>query len=490
MKTPLDFHSFRVLIVDDNPADGRLARLVLTAELPGIAVDEAATAAAFAERLVEGRFDVAVVERELTWSEGADVVRAIRRTRPNCPVILFASDYRPLDWSSGGELKPAEYLVKEGAGYLQLAVAVRRQLEGLGASGEDSFVTRLPLGAFSLSADGRITAANEAMVRLIGASVESLVGRPLVELLADGSARSALAAALAAGTAVDGLCGPPAGGEGRRWLRLWLWPVVGRPGAPFEGIMDDVSEFQARVDQHHREAEVLRRRNAELERFTSTVSHELQSPLGRISRYTQLLIDRQGTAVWRDLHRILEDSRKAQATIQDLLDYVRSHTNGAPMDLVDFGAAADAAAANLEDALNESNATLTRGPLPALPAHRSRVVRLFENLIGNALKYHGPRLPRIQISAEETGGVWTFSVEDNGVGIAAEDRERIFELFQRAERTSELPGTGVGLAICRDIVAAWGGRIWVEPAPGEGSVFRFTVPPAVPQHSPAALEVA
>jgi signal transduction histidine kinase len=114
--------------------------------------------------------------------------------------------------------------------------------------------------------------------------------------------------------------------------------------------------------------------------------------------------------------------------------------------------------------------------LPVLLADRAQVIRLFQNLIGNALKYHGLEAPEVQVSASESQGDWLFAVKDNGIGIGAADRERVFELFQRLPRTQELPGTGIGLTICRSIVEHHGGRIWVESDLGEGSTFYFTMP--------------
>lgn len=477
----MDCQAFRVLIVDDNPADGRLAELVLKSELPGINVTEASTAVDFAERLVEGRFDVAVVERHLSWSDGRDVIRALRRTHPACPVILFTSDYAPLDFAWDADEKPAEYLVKEWAGYLQLSVAVRRQIERkqTQAYGDDGLAARLPLGALALSAEGRILSANPAGQQLLSTPAGGATGRVLVDCLAGEPERQAVRAALADRGRLDGLASRlTRGGREGPAVRLWLWPVAGQGEVAFEGLLEDVSGPQAEVDRRTQELKALHAKRVELEQFAAILAHELQAPLGRISRYAQLLIDRHGSALWRDLHQILDEARRAQDLVDDLLGYARVRTMGKAEELVDFGAAVDAAAANLEEIFTQSGGKLTRDPLPLLPAHRGAIERLFENLISNSLKYHGPRLPEVRVSASERDGVWTFAVSDNGIGIPAEDRERVFDLFTRLESTKDLPGTGIGLAICKGIVENHGGRIWVDSRQDQGSTFYFTIPSA------------
>jgi signal transduction histidine kinase len=477
----MDCQAFRVLIVDDNPADGRLAELVLKSELPGINIDEASTAVDFAERLVDGRFDVAVVERHLSWSDGRDVIRALRRTHPACPVILFTSDYAPLDFAWDADEKPSEYLVKEWAGYLQLSVAVRRQIERkqIHAYGDDGLAARLPLGALALSGEGRILSANPAAQRVLALAAGELKGRALIDCLAGDPERQAVRQALADRGRLDGLGSRLVrdGGQGPA-IRLWLWPVAGQGDAAFEGLIEDVSGLQAEADRRSQELQALQAKSVELERFATILAHELQSPLGRISRYTQLLIDRHGSALWRDLHQILDETRRAQDTVDDLLAYSQVGAMGKALELVDFGAAVDAAAAHLEDAFTQSGGKLTRDPLPTLPAHRGAIERLFENLINNALKYHGPRLPEVRVSASEHAGVWTFALSDNGIGIPAADRERVFDLFTRLESTKDLPGTGIGLAICKGIVENHGGRIWVDSRQDQGSTFYFTIPSA------------
>ncbi len=165
-----------------------------------------------------------------------------------------------------------------------------------------------------------------------------------------------------------------------------------------------------------------------------------------------------------------------QALINDLLTYSRVGTQGKDFELIDCEAVLDRTLVNLQAAVQENEAVLTHYPLPTVMADDSQLGQVFQNLIGNAIKYHGDEQPEVHIGAERKNGVWLFSVRDNGIGIDPEHAERIFLIFQRLHTRAEYSGTGIGLAICKRIVERHGGRIWVESEPGKGSSFYFTIP--------------
>lgn len=228
----------------------------------------------------------------------------------------------------------------------------------------------------------------------------------------------------------------------------------------------------------HRSTE-LARSNTELEQMAYVASHDLQEPLRMVSSYLQLLEKRYATKMDADAHEFIgyavDGAKHMQALINDLLAYSRVGTKVKPLKPVDFGAVVKTATGNLRLAIEESGAQVTCGPLPTLPGDTTLLVQLFQNLIGNAIKFRGPEPPRIHIEAEPQEAFWRFSVQDNGIGIAPEYFERIFALFQRLHSRREIPGTGMGLTICKRIVERHGGRIWVESAPEKGSIFRFTI---------------
>lgn len=224
----------------------------------------------------------------------------------------------------------------------------------------------------------------------------------------------------------------------------------------------------------------LARSNEELERFAYVVSHDLQEPLRNIGNYAQLLSRRYKGKLDDDaevfIGFITDGVSRLTGMIRDLLAFSRITTAGKKPERVDSGAALKDALVNLETAIQESGAEIETGPMPPVKADRVQLVSLFQNLIGNALKYQSAeRRPLIRVKAKAVGEKRVFSVADNGVGIESRQFERLFSLFQRHDPTGNVPGTGIGLAICKRIVERHGGEIWVESTLGQGSVFYFTL---------------
>ncbi|MBI3977497.1 MAG: PAS domain-containing sensor histidine kinase, partial [Chloroflexi bacterium] len=224
----------------------------------------------------------------------------------------------------------------------------------------------------------------------------------------------------------------------------------------------------------------LAQSNAELEQFAYVASHDLQEPLRMVSSYVQLLARRYRGQLDADADEFIayavDGARRMQVQINDLLTYSRIGRKGEPLTSTDTGAALDQAIANLRLVIAENQAIVSHDDLPVLAADQSQLVLLFQNLIGNAVKFRGAAAPRVHITAERAGDEWVFAVRDNGIGIDPEYHERIFAIFQRLHNKAAYPGTGIGLAICKRIVERHGGRIWVESALGQGSRFSFTIP--------------
>lgn len=249
-----------------------------------------------------------------------------------------------------------------------------------------------------------------------------------------------------------------------------------------EQLQRDISAREKTEEALARQAEELARSNAELEQFAYVASHDLQEPLRMVASYTQLLARRYKGKLNSDADEFIgfavDGAMRMQTLIRDLLSYSRVTTKRRPFQLTATKAACDAALENLQKSIEDSGAMVKVGSLPSVLADTTQLTQLFQNLIGNALKYRNEREPEIHVAAKLNGDQWVFSVQDNGIGIDPQYSERIFQMFQRLHTRKEYSGTGIGLAICRKIVEHHGGRIWVESQPGHGSTFLFTIPQA------------
>ncbi|MCK9590569.1 MAG: PAS domain S-box protein [Methanoregula sp.] len=225
----------------------------------------------------------------------------------------------------------------------------------------------------------------------------------------------------------------------------------------------------------------LARSNIELQQFAYIASHDLQEPLRAISGFTELLVKRYHGKIDEKadtyIDFITEGTTRMQQMIQDLLAYSRVQTQVHEFVRIDSNTPLDLALSDLQVASKEHNAVITNDPLPSIYADQEQITKMFQNLIGNAIKFHKPGVaPNIHISAKQDKNNWIFSVSDNGIGINQQYTDRIFKIFQRLHTRDEYPGTGIGLAICKRIAEQHGGTIWIESVPGSGSTFYFTIP--------------
>jgi PAS domain S-box-containing protein len=237
----------------------------------------------------------------------------------------------------------------------------------------------------------------------------------------------------------------------------------------------NIDAEKATEEERKQHAEELARSNARLEEFAYTVAHDLREPLRAISVYTELLTEEaQMDAPARQMAKFIVDgTKRMSALIDDLLAFAATGMREPPR-CVDLHTAVEQARQNLALEIEESGARITVDPLPVVLGNEIQLVRLFQNLIGNAVKYHGRESPEIHVGAERQGPCWVIGIEDDGIGIAAENHARVFMPFVRLG-DREIPGTGLGLAVCKNIVEGLGGTIRVESKLGVGSTFSFTI---------------
>jgi signal transduction histidine kinase len=224
----------------------------------------------------------------------------------------------------------------------------------------------------------------------------------------------------------------------------------------------------------------LERSNAELERFAYVASHDLQEPLRMVTSYLQLLERRYKDKLDGDalefINYAVDGSNRMKTLISDLLAYSRVGTRGKEFTLIDCEDVLGRVLNTLQVSIEENKAKVTHDPLPKVMADDAQLESLFQNLIGNAIKFHSQKQPRIHVGVKKDEKNWVFSVSDNGIGIDPQFFERLFIIFQRLHNREDYPGTGIGLAISKRIVERHGGRIWIESQPKKGSTFFFTLP--------------
>jgi len=227
-------------------------------------------------------------------------------------------------------------------------------------------------------------------------------------------------------------------------------------------------------------ASKLKVSNKELEQFAYVASHDLQEPLRMVTSFTQLLERRYKGQLDEDADEymgfIIEGSKRMKYLIDDLLEFSRLNTQAREFESVLLEITLEDVLRNLKASIKENNAQITHDPLPNIMGDQSQINQLLQNLIANAIKFHGDEPPEIHISTQQVGNEWIFAISDKGIGIDPEHQEQIFGIFKRLHTREEYEGTGIGLSICKRIVERHNGKIWVESEPGKGSTFYFTIP--------------
>jgi signal transduction histidine kinase len=496
-----------ILVVDDRP-ENLLALETILEDLGHQIICVRSGSEALRE-VLQRTFAVVLLDINMPGMDGYETAEMIRRrVASEYTPIIFVTAASPSDLhvKRGYSLGAVDYLFSplepeivraKVAVFIEMArktAIIREQAELLRADAErraasletrmQALLNRLEVGVYRSSPEGELLDANPAFLRLLRLSSlhdgtvhlirEVATGKPLPTLL--GSQAPVNSTTPTADHEIEFTDGS----------RLWvsLRKTVAAPVAEspcVDGVLADISQRKGDERLLQESNRALLRSNEDLSQFASAASHDLKEPLRMVATYSELLKQECGARLGADadefIRFVVEGARRMERLLDDLLLYARAGNleGAARISRIDAGLALDAALLNLHTSIEGSGATVTRGELPSVAMHESHLIQVLQNLIGNAIKYKGPEKPIIHVSSRREGDLWRFAVSDNGIGIGPDFHKQIFGVFKRLHG-AEYPGTGIGLAICAKTIERYGGRIWVESAPGKGSTFFFEVP--------------
>ena len=382
-----------------------------------------------------------------------------------------------------------------------IAIALSKERETADALAESEaryrdLFEKSPVMLLSIGSDGRLLSVSEHWLDKMGYRREEVIGRPSVEFLSAGSRQQALEELLprvfSEGAVRDVECRLVTK-DGETFDALLSAIRDGAPQTRVKrsfAVITDVSKLKRAERDFADTVEKLEQSNRDLEQFAYLASHDLQEPLRMVASFTDLLeqeygpkLDKRGREF---IHYARDGAERMSRLIHDLLTFSRVTRQDDSNAVVDLNMAVNVALANLQSVIDTSGATVICDDLPSVHGSSTQLTSLFQNLVGNAIKYRGDQPPVVSLTVKRLGPHWRFTVTDNGIGIDRKHYERVFDLFKRLHHRGRYGGTGLGLAICRRIVEGHGGSIWVESEVGEGSRFHVTLPALEPVTEAAA----
>ena len=485
----------RILLADDNADMRGYVRRLLGPHFEVQAVSSGAEALAEARRNPP---DLVLTDVMMPGLDGFGLLRELRSSEASrtIPVILLSArageDARVEGLEAGADdyiVKPftaRELLARVGA-HLSMSRLRREAAErerALRAEAEAAHeraaavLESISDGFIALDREWRFTYVNAEAERTMGMPRDELAGKVFWDVFpatrgTDLETQYRRAMAERAPAHLETYYAP-----WQRWFEVRIYPGKDDGVSVF---YQDITRRKQTEEALGKTNEALRSANAELEQFAYSATHDLREPLRMVRTYCELLKRKYGGKIGPDADKMIgysvEGAIRMDTLISDLLTYMRvSSVSEEPTEAFPLGSALNRALLNLGTAIQETRATVTYDEMPVLRMAPVHAQQIFQNLIGNALKYRGAAPPIVHVGARKQDAAWIFSVRDNGIGIDPEYGSYVFGLFKRLHPTSDHAGTGVGLAICKKLVERYGGRIWVESEPGGGSTFSFSIP--------------
>lgn len=490
----------RILLVDDNRDDRALVIHELKRFYSDVQVTEVGTAAQFEQVLTDTLFDVVITDYQLRWSDGLTVLKTIKAKRPHCPVIMFTNTATQETAVEAMKSGLDDYVIKSPSHYVRLPTAVQTTLERVATQQQaanlqarlQTLLNQLEVGIYRLTSDGTLLEANAAFLRLLGlGSLTAIPPNKTLESYFEPQHYTDLLNQLKQnGEIREQEILLNCADHTTRWVKVSKTFTRIDGMTIIEGLMEDISPRKQAELQRQKQASELRQlnaaleqateqlleRNQELDRFVYTVSHDLKAPLRAIYNLSHWIADDlEGQLDEENLYQMkLLQNRvtRMEAMINGLLAYSRIGRSEVATEQVNVR---ELIGEIIESLIIPPNFTITvSSEMPTFLTKKLLLSQVFTNLINNAIKHHHSTDGQVEIRMTQHEEYYEFSVTDNGPGIAPENHERIFGIFQTLKGQDVQESTGIGLSIVKKIIEAEGGLITLESNLGEGATFRFT----------------
>jgi two-component system, chemotaxis family, sensor kinase Cph1 len=486
--------------MEDNPEDVEAVLRTLKQDGFDVSSDVVLTAEEFTSRIHASRYDIILADYDLAQWRGMEALDILRRDNLDVPLITVTGhlgEERAVDCIKQGA---ADYLSKDHLARLgttvQRALDEKRLREQHRQSEKDLADQKFALDQHAsvsmTDATGTITYVNDKFCSICGYSKGEVIGQNHRILNSGHHPKEffhQMYQDIANGKVWRGEIKNRAKDGSIYWVETTIVPTLGPDDKPLQyiAIRADITKrklaeealAEQAVELSGRDRE-LARSNVELEQFAYVASHDLQEPLRMIANYTQLLAERYRGKLDGQADKYIsysvDGAMRMQALIHDLLKLSRVGKAELEPQAVDCATIVEAALKNLQAAIEESRGVVKCSGLPTVTADTSQLTQVFQNLIANAIKFHGPATPKVDIHSERKDREWVFTVSDNGIGIPQDSWEDIFVIFRRLHTRTEYAGNGIGLSICKKIIERHGGKLWIEFQATPGCCFKFTLP--------------